>query len=159
MHQAKAADSGFLDLSTHDVVERNASRLLVNSQARTAWTSVSFAYDAASATLACCDVYGNAGGDWIGCIADQYGTSGDFSAGPKFCDSNSGNFMLCENSPCASGHHPQGADCGLIGASGVGCGPTAVECTTWGRIKAVFVQVADLWVAIETQAQTACWAT
>ena len=91
-----------------------------------------------SATLECSDLYGNAGGDWVGCIADQYGVNGNLSADPTFCDRNSGNFMLCENSPCAPGHHPQGEDCGLIGAFGVGCGPTAVEYTTWGRIKSMF---------------------
>jgi len=88
--------------------------------------------------LTCCDIYGNAGGDWVECIYFQYGQNGDFSADPKFCDRRSGNFMLCENSPCVPGNHPQGADCSLIGAFGVGCGPTAVEYTTWGRIKSMF---------------------
>jgi len=89
-------------------------------------------------TLTCCDLFGNPGGDWVGCIADQQGVNGNFSADPKFCDRHNGSFMLCENSPCAPGHHPQGADCGLIGAFGVGCGPTTVEYTTWGRIKTMF---------------------
>lgn len=35
--------------------------------------------------------------------------------------------------------HPDGYDCGLIGALGEGCsGPTAVEHTSWGGVKAMF---------------------
>ena len=35
--------------------------------------------------LACCDIYGNAGGDWIGCIEDQAGQNGNISEDPLFC--------------------------------------------------------------------------
>lgn len=34
------------------------------------------------------------------------------------------------------GNHPDGVDCGTIGAHGMGCGGTAVEQTTWGRFRA-----------------------
>ncbi len=69
-------------------------------------------------TLACCDVFGNAGGDWVGNIAGQAGTNGNFEADPIFCDTLAGDFALRNDSPCAAGHNPT---CGRIGARAVGC--------------------------------------
>jgi len=89
-------------------------------------------------TLRCCDVFGNQGGDWVGCIAGQQGNEGNFSADPQFCDLATGDLTLNESSPCLPGNHPQGHDCGLIGAFDQGCGPTAVDSSTWGAIKAAF---------------------
>ena len=95
-----------------------------------------------SATLTCCDVYGNAGGDWVDCIADQYGINGNFSACPSFCNAFAEPFdlLLCDESPCLPGNHPDGYDCGLIGAWPVGCscGPSRTHGTTWGAIKAMY---------------------
>jgi predicted outer membrane repeat protein len=87
--------------------------------------------------LSCCDIYGNAGGDWVGCIADQYGVNGNFSADPLFCgDLNPDEpYTLHAESPCAPEYNPE---CGLIGAWGIGCGLTAVEPVSWGAIKAMF---------------------
>ncbi len=65
--------------------------------------------------LACCDVFGNEGGDWVGCIADQNGLNGNFSLDPFFCDADNGDFHLWNYSPC----NQEG--CGLIGAWPVGC--------------------------------------
>jgi len=89
-------------------------------------------------TLRCCDVFGNQGGDWADCIAGQQGVEGNFAADPQFCNLADGNFTLNGGSPCLPGNHPQGEDCGLIGAFDQGCGATAVEPTTWGAIKAGF---------------------
>jgi len=83
--------------------------------------------------LTCCDVWGNEGGDWVGCIADQYGLEGNLCADPLFCDPVSGDFHLQEGSPCAPG-----GDCDQIGAWPVGCAPTGARPTTWGEIKAMF---------------------
>ncbi|MBD3335370.1 MAG: hypothetical protein GF355_07620 [Candidatus Eisenbacteria bacterium] len=70
-------------------------------------------------TLTCSDVYGNAGGDWVGCIGGQYGVDGNFSGDPLFCDADGGVFTIHSHSPCA----PAGSQgCGRIGALGVGCG-------------------------------------
>ena len=80
--------------------------------------------DQASTLLTCCDVYGNAGGDWVGCIAGQDSVNNNLWADPMFCDPDAGNFTLAENSPCAPDHSPLG--CGLIGADTVGCSATAV---------------------------------
>jgi hypothetical protein len=71
-----------------------------------------------SATLTCSDVYGNAGGDWVGCIAGQNGVNGNISADPLFCDPDAGDYHIFNTSPCAPGQQPT---CGLIGALDVGC--------------------------------------
>jgi hypothetical protein len=73
--------------------------------------------DSADALLMCSDVYGNAGGDWTGCIAGQAGVSGNFSADPVFCDTLAGDYGLHVSSPCADA-----SGCGLVGALPVGCG-------------------------------------
>ena len=85
----------------------------------------------------CSDLCNNTGGDWVDCIADQYGVNGNFSADPRFCDVLDDDFTLEGHSPCLPGEHPHGYDCGLIGALGYGCGdPTASVPTTWGAVKA-----------------------
>jgi len=96
----------------------------------------------ATMVLACCDVHGNAEGDWVGCIADQYGVSGNFCALPGFCraDVEPYDFRLCDDSCCLPGNHPGGYDCGLIGALGEGCHcpPNEVRPSTWGSIKSMY---------------------
>ena len=77
----------------------------------------------AGATLTCCDVYGNAGGDWAGCIAGQGDLPGNLSADPLFCDREGRDFTLDEASPCAPEANPA---CGLIGAWPVGCAGAAI---------------------------------
>ncbi|MCK4511407.1 T9SS type A sorting domain-containing protein, partial [bacterium] len=69
-------------------------------------------------TVSCCDIYGNSGGDWDGCIADQYGINGNISEDPLFCGQSGGVLTLRSDSPCAAGNSP---GCGQIGAHGVGC--------------------------------------
>lgn len=90
--------------------------------------------------LSCCDVYGNADGDWIGCISGQYGVDGNISEPPLFCDPDSGDFTLDEISPCAPDNSPQA--CGLIGALPPGCAHAGVppqgQEATWGAIKATY---------------------
>jgi hypothetical protein len=66
-------------------------------------------------TLACCDVFGNAGGDFVGLIADQLGVSGNISLDPLFEDPEDGEFYLDEDSPCAP-FTPPNEQCDLIGA-------------------------------------------
>jgi hypothetical protein len=88
-------------------------------------------------TLSCCDIHGNTGGDWIGCIADQYGINGNISEDPRFCDSGNGDFTLQDCSPCAP-FTPPNPECDLIGAWPIGCGGTPVTKTTWGAVKALF---------------------
>ncbi len=82
-------------------------------------------YSTGGAYLSCCDVYGNSGGDWLGCIAGQYGIDGNISADPLFCDPGAGNLRLQPESPCAP-FSPPNPECDLIGAWPVGCDPQMV---------------------------------
>jgi hypothetical protein len=74
--------------------------------------------DTSTAALTCSDVYGNAGGDWIGCIAGQDANGGNVSADPLFCDPDGWVYTLRSDSPCAAL-----PGCGLIGSLPVGCAP------------------------------------
>ena len=68
--------------------------------------------------VVCCDIFGNAGGDWIGCIADQMGIDGNISEDPLFCDSELGSFWLQDVSPCTQTN----SGCALlIGALAANC--------------------------------------
>lgn len=75
--------------------------------------------------LTCCNFYGNEGGDWVGDIASQYGITGNISEDPLFCDPESGNLYLAEDSPCAP-FSPPNTGCDMIGAWPVGCAPMSV---------------------------------
>jgi len=92
-----------------------------------------------TATLDCCDVFSNEGGDWTEGLQGQDGLRGNFSADPLFCDIDQGNLMLAGNSPCLDGNHPQGTPCGLIGTLPQGCPPLSVESVSWGAIKARWI--------------------
>jgi hypothetical protein len=92
---------------------------------------------ASSAVLSCCDIFGNEGGDWAGCIADQLGVNGNIAEDPLFCDPLATNYRLAEDSPCAPFTLPN-VDCDQIGAWPIGCGPTETIPRTWGGIKALY---------------------
>lgn len=70
--------------------------------------------------LSCCDVFGNEGGDWVGCIEDQEGFFGNICEDPMFCDADAGNYSLDPSSSCAPYALPN-SECELIGACPVGC--------------------------------------
>lgn len=74
-----------------------------------------YSADGCNPALACCDIFGNAGGDWVGNIADQNGINGNFSLDPYFCDPENGDFHLWNHTPCVQD------GCGRIGAMGMGC--------------------------------------
>lgn len=88
----------------------------------------------------CCDIYGNADGDWDEYTSTQNGVNGNFSSDPKFCDASNGDFTLEACSPSLPGNHPDGYECGeVIGAFGQGCECDAVTGpATWGSIKATY---------------------
>jgi hypothetical protein len=90
--------------------------------------------------MTCVDIYGNTCGDWVGAGSDQYGVRGNFSACPSFCGAGQGDFILCDGSPCLPGNHPEGYECGLVGAweEGCSCGPSKTTPSTWGGIKALY---------------------
>ena len=89
----------------------------------------------------CNDVWGNAGGNFGGLLSDWTGTNGNISVDPLFCNPGGDDYTLASTSPCLPGNHPDGADCGLIGAYEQGCVATSVgpqRLTTWGTIKALY---------------------
>jgi hypothetical protein len=57
---------------------------------------------------------------------------------PQFCGAGADNFYLQSDSPCAPGNHPNGYDCGFIGAYPVNCGKVDVEKQSWGSIKSLY---------------------
>jgi predicted outer membrane repeat protein len=96
------------------------------------------ASDGCPASCATTAVYGNAGGDWTGVIAGQQSSNNNIAADPLLCGVLSGDYTLCEDSPCLPANN--GASV-LIGAHGEGCaGPcgAAVEVRSWGGIKAMY---------------------
>ena len=74
-----------------------------------------------TADLRCSNVYGNAGGNWDGCLAGQLGfPKGNISINPFFCDETTGDLTVRSDSPCLP--YSQHNLCGsLIGALGQGC--------------------------------------
>jgi hypothetical protein len=93
-------------------------------------------------SLQCTDIYGNEGGDYTGGLVPRLGVVGNFSACPAFCNIEMVPYdlRLCSGSPCLPGNHPDGYDCGLVGALGEGCtcDPTRSQPAAWGSIKALF---------------------
>jgi hypothetical protein len=87
-----------------------------------------------SVGMRCVNSYDPEGDDSL-CGTDL---GGNFSADPLFCDLEGGDYTLDAASPCLPGQHPDGVECGRIGALGLGCGATPVETTTWGRIKGAY---------------------
>lgn len=83
-------------------------------------------------------VYGNAGGDWVGIIAGQEGSNYNIATDPYLCGVLSGDYTLCEDSPCLPDNNGAGV---LIGVYEDGCpGPcgSAVEARSWGSIKGMY---------------------
>ncbi|MCK4414380.1 MAG: right-handed parallel beta-helix repeat-containing protein [Candidatus Eisenbacteria sp.] len=102
---------------------------------------------AGNATLSCCDLFGNAGGDWIGDIAGQYGIDGNISEDPIFRGPWDDDFTLQADSPCAPFSSPN-PECDLIGSEPIGCQPPTgvwppAEGGSWGRVKALFLEGTD----------------
>lgn len=90
-------------------------------------------YMGSSVTLSCCDVYDNAGGNYVGCIAGQDGVRGNISEDPLFCDAQGGNYHLSQGSPCSPFTQPN-PECDLIGACPVAYYPCAPTLTQRGLI-------------------------
>jgi len=64
----------------------------------------------------CCDIFGNAGGDWAGDIAAQKDSAGNFQLDPRFCDGPAGDYRLRTDSPCSEDQSPCGDRVGALGA-------------------------------------------
>jgi hypothetical protein len=77
------------------------------------------------AEISCTNIYGNAGGDWTGCLTGELGINGNISTNPLFCDPDNGDFGLAALSGCLPGNNTCGV---LIGAHGQGCDtPTGIR--------------------------------
>lgn len=85
--------------------------------------------------FACTDIFGNLGGDWLPGMG--LGVEGNICLDPSFCDVQSVDFHLLENSPCAP-FNPQNPTCDLVGAWPVGCTVTPTRNTSWGQLKTIF---------------------
>jgi len=88
-------------------------------------------------TIRCNDIF-NTPEPYYGDCSDQTGINGNFSMEPQFCAPANGDFTLQPDSPCAPGNHPDGVDCGLIGAFGVSCVDVPTAKTSWGRLKSLY---------------------
>jgi hypothetical protein len=87
-----------------------------------------------SLTLQCTNVFGNEGGDWVGCISGQELVNGNLVGDPLFCDRPGGDFSIDAQSPCAPDNS---GSCGLVGARPVMC-DSPVQARSWGEIKAMY---------------------
>ena len=81
----------------------------------------------------CNDVFGAVDALYSG-LPDLTGVDGNFSVDPQFCDAVGDDYALAETSPCLPGNHPDGYDCGLIGALGQGCGPALANLAPAGFV-------------------------
>jgi len=82
----------------------------------------------ADVSLTCCNVYGNASGDWVGCLAGFADIDGNFSDNPLFCSTASYDYLLREDSPCRAENNT----CNVtIGALDADCN---CDCGTWGDV-------------------------
>ena len=72
--------------------------------------------------IGCCNVYGNAAGDWVGVLAGFGAVGNNISLEPSFCDPGAGDYHLAASSHCAAANNACGDDGGTyLGAFDVGC--------------------------------------
>ena len=85
-------------------------------------------------SLSCCDVYGNAGGNYDAEVGDQTGFDFNFSLDPELCDINDADYRLFDTSPCLAANSPCGTP---VGRYNQGC-DSPVEGMSWGRVKGMW---------------------
>jgi hypothetical protein len=92
----------------------------------------------ASPTIECNDIF-DTDYPYHNECTDQTGINGNISVDPEFCGAwDTIDYRLQSDSPCAPGNHPDGYDCGQIGAKGVGCSTTPTKKSSWGAVKALY---------------------
>jgi hypothetical protein len=100
-------------------------------------TAAIIGFSGSTPNVTCNDVF--APGTTITRGTSATDSNGNFSLDPEFCGiGGSDNYYLQSDSPCAPGNHPQGVDCGRIGAFDAKCGTVRVRPVTWGQIKALY---------------------
>ena len=85
--------------------------------------------DPSSITVACSDIRGAEDGIVTNGNGTVFWQLGNFDQDPLFCAPGAGDFSLAAASPCLPGNHPEGFDCDLIGAHGLGCETPAAPVT------------------------------
>jgi len=102
-----------------------AAMLLANSAATfknciiagsTAGEAIYVSDNGSTPILECCNIYDNAGGDWIEKIASQASLPGNMSLDPLFCNGEIGDFRLDSESPCSRDNSYCGERIGALGA-------------------------------------------
>ena len=92
----------------------------VTSAERSSAQPASLGTEDAIIDIVCTNIYGNADGDWVGCIADLDTLATNMSINPVFCDTAAGNYHLDSLSPCAAASPAN--PCGdFLGAYDAGC--------------------------------------
>jgi hypothetical protein len=66
-----------------------------------------YAYGESNLDIVYTDIFGNAGGDWIDIIYDQYGIFGNISLNPEFASESTGDYHLTVDSPCIDAGNPE----------------------------------------------------
>ena len=72
----------------------------------------------------CTDIFGNVGGDWVGCLLHKQLINGNLAVDPQYCQPNAPNLTLKSTSPCLAVNNSCAE---LIGANGLGCVVTDVN--------------------------------
>jgi hypothetical protein len=84
-------------------------------------------------SISCCDVYGNADGEYDASLGNHTAVDHNISEDPELCNPGTGNYTLYDTSPCLAT-----SECGeQIGAFEEGCN-TPVRETSWGVVKALW---------------------
>jgi hypothetical protein len=85
--------------------------------------------------VTCSDLWNNAGGNWHACGYGGPEDNGNFSADPRFCAPELGDYGVQAGSPC----DPADNACELlVGAYEVGCESTATLPTSFGAVKSLY---------------------
>ncbi len=83
-------------------------------------------------TFTHCVVFGHSASDSL-----PEGATDNAFVDPNFCGLLTRDFTLCADSPCLAANNTWGEDVGALGEGCSACG-SAVETTSWGRIKAMY---------------------
>jgi len=90
--------------------------------------------------LTCCDVYGNEGGDFVECIADQGTLENNLSEDPVFCDFANGDYSLHSSSPCLATANPCQT---TVGRFGLGCDQGISLTFNYDTVKVIWAHAID----------------
>lgn len=119
--RANSTGSGGGSISSKDLASVQVSRSIL---AFASLGPAAICGGTATISIGCSDIFGNAGGNWIGCIAGQQGVAQNFSLDPFFCPSVTDGSVRFPDSPCLAANSPCGNQVG-VATAGCGCPPGA----------------------------------